>query len=76
MASSRARKDLLLMLAGRASYVAGGLVTLRVATSLLNPEDMGAAQQLLSIAVLSSSLFVVNAVNFSNRKTQTGTSSP
>ncbi len=58
------RRDLLLVLVGRGLFVVGGLITLRVATSLLSPEKMGTMQQLLSVTVLCSSLFVAPLVSY------------
>ena len=47
-------QDLLILSLGRGLQVLAGLVTIKTATTLLSPSDVGSMNQLMSLAVLGT----------------------
>ena len=52
-------KDLLMLSLGRGLQVLAGLVTIKIATTLLSPSDVGSMNQLMSLAVLGTSAVLI-----------------
>ena len=52
-------KDLLMLSLGRGLQVLAGLVTIKMATTLLSPSDVGSMNQLMSLAVLGTSAVLI-----------------
>ena len=60
-------KDLLMLSLGRGLQVLAGLVTIKIATTLLSPSDIGSMNQLMSLAVLGTSALLIPVTAYIGR---------
>lgn len=60
-------QDLLILSLGRALQVLAGLVTIKTATTLLSPSDVGSMNQLMSLAILGTSALLIPVAAYISR---------
>jgi hypothetical protein len=60
-------RDLLILSLGRGLQVLAGLVTIKTATTLSSPSDVGSRNQLMSLAVLGTSVVLTPAAAYIGR---------
>ncbi|HZC81240.1 MAG TPA: hypothetical protein VE222_05890, partial [Nitrospiraceae bacterium] len=60
-------RDLLILSLGRGLQVLAGFITIKTATTLLSPSDVGSMNQLMSLAILGTSALLIPVTAYIGR---------